>query len=368
MKKILALALLAGTTFASADLITEWDFNANGFDGVPLDPAQYLASIGVGVTAEFNCLSESRSGASSGGSTDPSMDNFAFGAWTFPAQGTGSGTAGVRWSTSTLGFQDIIVEMDLRSSGTSSRYKQFQYSVDGTNFTTAGLANDGVFDSPIHDTWFNNITFNLTGIPGVANNPSFAFRMVTIFAPGTSAYAGSNLNGNGYAITGRLRWDMVQVFGTQVGGGSNLSGTVVLEDWNVTPEGQMVTIELADESGTAFSGTATLGTLGNYSVSLGSVAPGTYDVFIKGSHWLRKMVGGVVVSASGASGVNAQLVNGDADGDNEVGGGDLSALSAGFLQSVGDPGYTEAADLDGDGEIGSSDLSIVSNNFPTSGD
>ena len=56
------------------------------------------------------------------------------------------------------------------------------------------------------------------------------------------------------------------------------------------------------------------------------------------------------------------------DGDNEVGGSDLSELSGAFLSGIGDPAYSDAVDLDGDGEVGVSDLSILSNNFLLGGD
>jgi len=52
---------------------------------------------------------------------------------------------------------------------------------------------------------------DLGGIAGVANNANFGFRIVSIFAPGTSAYAASN-SGSTYA-GGTLRYDMVTVTG-----------------------------------------------------------------------------------------------------------------------------------------------------------
>lgn len=152
---------------------------------------------------------------------------------------------------------------------------------------------------------------------------------------------------------------------------STLSGTVTLSDYVGTVPGRTVSVEVVPAGGTtaSFSGSAVLGIGGNYSVNMGgSVPAGNYDVYLKGSHWLRKKVAGLAFTATGRSGVNATLINGDSDGDNEVGSGDLSAVSTAFLTADGDPGYTDAADLDGDGEVGSSDLSILSANFLLSGD
>lgn len=105
---------------------------------------------------------------------------------------------------------------------------------------------------------------------------------------------------------------------------------------------------------------------GNYKVC-GPIRGGQYDVLISGSTFLAKKI--TIDTSSGAvSGFNVTLINGDVDGDNEIGGSDLSGLSASFLTAVGDEGYSENADLDKDGEVGGSDLSILSQNFLVSGD
>jgi len=152
---------------------------------------------------------------------------------------------------------------------------------------------------------------------------------------------------------------------------STLSGTVTLADFAGTVAGRTVAVEVVPAGGSTatFSGAATLGVGGTYTLNMGTSVPaGNYDVYLKGSHWLRKKVANLAFTATGRSGVNATLVNGDSDGDNEVGGGDLSVVSTAFLSAIGDPGYTDLADLDGDGEVGSSDLSILSANFLLSGD
>ena len=62
------------------------------------------------------------------------------------------------------------------------------------------------------------------------------------------------------------------------------------------------------------------------------------------------------------------LINGDIDGDNEVGPGDFGILSSAFGSVDGDPNWDPEADLDGDGEVGPSDFGILSANFGLSGD
>lgn len=146
--------------------------------------------------------------------------------------------------------------------------------------------------------------------------------------------------------------------------GANMSGTVTLLDFEGDVTMQPVTISVTDGTQT-WDFMTNLDANGGYSIKVPTT--GTFDVRVKAGHWLTRAVNGVVVTTN-TTGVNASLINGDVDGDNEVGGGDLSQLAASFLLSVGEEGFNPNADLNGDGEVGSSDLSILAANFLTSGD
>jgi hypothetical protein len=127
--------------------------------------------------------------------------------------GSGSGERGVQFQVSTAGFFDIGISFDLRHSNTSSRFVQFQYSLDGTNFSSKNLVDDGIFEASLGgDTWYNLRTVSLAGVAGASNNANFAFRIVAIFAPGTSEYVASTATST-WAGTGTLRYDMVTVMG-----------------------------------------------------------------------------------------------------------------------------------------------------------
>lgn len=216
MKRTLLMALALGiTAAANANIITQWDFNfgndANTGTGT-INPAigSGTASLVGGVTATF------ASGDASGGSTDPNVgDDSAWNLTGWAAQGTGSGTRGAQYNVSTVGFSNIVVTWDQRHSNTVSKYFQFQYSTDGSSFSSAGLAGDGIFFATAGDTWYNNRSVDLTSIGGVANNSTFAFRVVAIFDPAGSGYVASNPAG-AYATTGTGRFDMVTVNGTAV--------------------------------------------------------------------------------------------------------------------------------------------------------
>lgn len=209
-------ALTLGTTLlatlacsASAATLTQWNFNSLVADG-STGTGSALPSVGSGTISLIGGVTNP--GFNSGfGSSDPAAsDNSGFQTTTYAAQGAGDKSRGVQFAVSTLGFKDIVISYDLRHSNTSSRFEQVQYSVDGTNFIDVAS-----FDGNAGDTWFNNRSVDLGAIAGVADNANFAFRIVAMFAPGTSAYAPSN-PANNYATSGTWRFDMVTVSASPV--------------------------------------------------------------------------------------------------------------------------------------------------------
>jgi len=206
-------------------LITEWNFNGTSAATVPGSPASPTASFGAGTasliggtTAVFQLANNG------GGSSDPlvgTSQNFGWQTENYAAQGTASGTTGVRFAVSTAGMTDIVVEWDTRHSNTSSRFVQFQYSIDGLNFTSAGLVGQGIFEANATpeggDVFYNDRRIDLSGILGVADNANFAFQVMAVFAPGQSLYLPSTAESD-YLRTGKLRYDMVQVFGSVIPG------------------------------------------------------------------------------------------------------------------------------------------------------
>lgn len=149
-----------------------------------------------------------------------------------------------------------------------------------------------------------------------------------------------------------------------------ISGTVTLEDWSILAAGGMeVVIEIRGVGSSTPLQTVTenLDPSGDYSFGA-IVSPGMYDITAKGSHWLRRLRSGVVVTAAGASDVDFTLVNGDCDGDNEVGIGDYSILSTAYGSYDGDPNWSESADLNGDLAVDIADYAILSANYGEVGD
>ncbi len=104
----------------------------------------------------------------------------------------------------------------------------------------------------------------------------------------------------------------------------------------------------------------------SYSYLLPVVPVGTYDIAFRGSHWLRKVVPNVTVSAITI--VDVQLMNADIDGDNEVTLFDFGQLVAAFGSLSGDESWDFYADLDGDLEVTLFDFGILVRNFGMLGD
>jgi hypothetical protein len=210
MLKPIALAAAALLPLAAhAQILAQWNFNSvvpdnnTGTGTTAPSTGSGTASLVGGTTGSF------ASGSANGGSTDPAgtVDNSGWGVTTFAAQGADSGTRGVQFAVSTAGTTlPIVVSWDQRHSNTAARHVQFQVSLDGTAFTSVGAP----FLGTAGDAWFNGRSVDLSSVPGASNNPNFAFRIVSVFEPGGSAYVASN-PGSSYATTGTWRFDMVTV-------------------------------------------------------------------------------------------------------------------------------------------------------------
>jgi hypothetical protein len=131
-------------------------------------------------------------------------DNSGVNTTTYPAQGTGNKTAGVRFNVSTVGYGGIIMSFDVRASNTAANTLVVQYSTDGTNFIdfqTVTIATATVFATTSVD---------FTAITALRNNANAAFRIVTAFATPTQ-YTGVVAT---YNTAGTLRYDNVSFTAT----------------------------------------------------------------------------------------------------------------------------------------------------------
>ncbi len=94
--------------------------------------------------------------------------------------------------------------------------------------------------------------------------------------------------------------------------------------------------------------------------TLTDIIPGTYTLSLTGSHWVRRVISGVVIN--GTNTVQTALANGDADGGNSVNLFDIVVLDSRFNSS------DAMADLDGDGKVNLFDYVLIDTNFGAQGD
>jgi hypothetical protein len=200
-KHVFMLAAVAAVALpAQADTLALWNFNfgadASSATGTTL-PAIGSGSLSLlgGVTNPgFN---------SGNGSSDPeASDDSGFQTTTYAPQGSEDKLRGVQFSVSTVGWQDVQIQYDLRHSNTSSRYEAVQYTLDGSTWIDAIT-----FDGNAGDTWFNGRALDLSGVSGADDNANFGFRVVATFAPGAELYEASR-SSSSYA-GGTWRFDMV---------------------------------------------------------------------------------------------------------------------------------------------------------------
>ncbi|MDW8290101.1 MAG: dockerin type I domain-containing protein, partial [Armatimonadota bacterium] len=146
-----------------------------------------------------------------------------------------------------------------------------------------------------------------------------------------------------------------------------IRGRVTLEEFLGDLTRVPVTVELRQGGVALRVVQVNLDAEGNYTIP--DVEAGTYDLAFKASHWLRKVVEGVVVTgAADVTGVDVSLVNGDVNGDNEVSLLDFGAFVAAFGSTPGDTVWNPDADLNGDEEVNLLDFGVLVRSFGEVGD
>jgi hypothetical protein len=201
-----------------------WDFNAGtGFLNNLNNPPPFL---GIGTagpvgstyapgTSPFSGSVDPADGAGLNFPDGQDLPNYSWGTDTYPAAGSNK-LSGVQFNVSTVGAQNIGVSYDSRVSATASDYERLQYTTDGVTW----------IDYPSSSTFggvgstYLTFTNNLTGFPGVANNPNFGIRIVSEIQS-TATYGNvPNTNylgtANTYGTGGTVSYDLVTIWGTSI--------------------------------------------------------------------------------------------------------------------------------------------------------
>jgi len=207
----LAAAAVVATGANAQTTVAQWTFNgaydaANG--GYQGSTKHEMSQNGASISFLGGSTSVTTQFVSSSGSSDTITNGKALNTAGYAAQGTQSGVYGVQFGVDTTGYENIVFSFDQRNSATASAWTELLYTVDGDNWleaTTYQMTKQGSF--------VNGLSFDFSSILGVANNESFAVRLVSIFAPGTNGYAGTT---SSYATGGTIRYDMVSFAGTEI--------------------------------------------------------------------------------------------------------------------------------------------------------
>ncbi|MFZ9882732.1 MAG: hypothetical protein ACO3QC_15185, partial [Phycisphaerales bacterium] len=187
------VTLAAALPAQGQTVVSRWNFNANGSS-----VGSTSASTGSGTASVVPASGMTSAVINGSNSTQSGLDPATgngddYYAITAFASGGANGSMGFSFSASTVGYSQIQVSWDQFADATASKYARFEYSIDGTNFITTGLANGGVFTTTTGGAWTGSRSVDLTNIAGVRNNADFKFRIVSVFqstatGSGSAAY------------------------------------------------------------------------------------------------------------------------------------------------------------------------------------
>ena len=216
MAGVAALAAVAAAWTGAAEaqaseVVARWTFNGSSGTTVPAEGSGTISLVG-GTSQSFPA------GTPTDKFAEDQALNKSLSIGSFASAAVGSGTRGVMFQMTPPAGAGVTITWSQRHSSSSSRWMRFEYTLDGTNFTSAGVANDGLLEaSSGADVWMNDRSVDLSKVSGVAGNPNFAFRIMSVFAPGTETYAPASSTAT-YSSLGSIRFDLVTVSATHLPG------------------------------------------------------------------------------------------------------------------------------------------------------
>jgi hypothetical protein len=222
----------------TSGVITRWNFNNS--DLSPNTGSGAASAVG-GVTAGFP--------NGPGGSSDRAAVNKAA-----SIKGASGVFTGMQFTVSTVGKKEVKVFWDIAASGSASKYTKFQYTLDVTatppvwvDYTpTVGDSPGVAIESGLYvldkvDSTLLQRSADLSGVAGAQNNAKFGFRVISAYAPGTSAIARTDGTSEVYGTTGTVKYDMVTVTGVDGVFGTPLSN--YLDGFNLTGDDALGTAD-----------------------------------------------------------------------------------------------------------------------------
>jgi hypothetical protein len=169
---------LALTTCVYAETIAAWNFN-DAISGTTGGAQEFSVDYGSGIMSSNFALANI--GNASGSDLEALAGDPA--GLALRLNGSANNNRNLTWMTSTAGFDSIGISFAIQRTGTGFNNNQFMYSIDaGESWINFG-------NNFIPGTSFAVQSFDLSGIPGLINNPDAGFRIE--FGGATSA-SGNN--------------------------------------------------------------------------------------------------------------------------------------------------------------------------------
>jgi len=235
----------------TSGVITRWNFNNS--DLSPSTGSGAVQAVGGVAAGLVNGVA---------GSSDRATINKAV-----SVKGATGQFTGLQFALSTAGKKEVKVFWDIAASGSASKFTRFQYTLDVTATAPVWVDyNPALQDSPgvtpagglyvldVVDSTLLQRSADLSLVSGVENNAKFGFRVITAYAPGTSAIARADGTSAAYSTVGTVKYDMVTVtgvdgvFATPLSNylaGFNLTGSDALGDADPDADGMNNNVEFA---------------------------------------------------------------------------------------------------------------------------
>ncbi|MCX6946357.1 MAG: IPT/TIG domain-containing protein, partial [Verrucomicrobia bacterium] len=219
-------------------VITRWNFNNSDLSAIT--GSGTVEAVGGVAAGLVNGV---------GGSSDRATINKAV-----SVKGATGQFTGLQFAVSTVGKKEVKVFWDIAASGSASKYTKFQYTLDVTatppvwvDYTpTVGDSPGVAIESGLYaldkvDSTLLQRSADLSGVPGAQNNAKFGFRVISAYAPGTSAIARADGTSAAYSTAGTVKYDMVTVTGVDGVFGTPLSN--YLNGFNLTGDDALGTAD-----------------------------------------------------------------------------------------------------------------------------
>lgn len=179
-------------------IIAAWDFEDSNLTKDKGYATATITNIG-GTTADWSKTGIVESTTGTNESTAYPNDEAGKGFQTknYPLQGDDEKTAGIKIALSTVGYQNVKFEFDIKHSEQSSNTNVIQYTTDGSTWVDC---NSYTILPAGSELWYYR-TYDFSSIPAADNNVNFAIRVVSKFKSGGNYY-GTKDNTTGQYLGG----------------------------------------------------------------------------------------------------------------------------------------------------------------------